>query len=185
MHRGLSTSVLFNIFGSYFMHSHMLTYLPNFRMWCDYVSTLLEHSHLPHFLSPALTYVLKSQEVTGNPLTLVSTVQFGGRTPSNLNFRYRTDQPQAGLWNWNSTVESYMYSYANASIQFLYNYSLPGHIPTQYLTTQIQLGIFFHLGVYSALPKKVSGRSLKVFPLEIYTASFGGDVKPSVPGDLV
>jgi len=49
------------------MRSHMLTYLPNVRTWCDYVSTLLEHSHLPHFLSPALTYVLKSQEVTDTP----------------------------------------------------------------------------------------------------------------------
>jgi len=25
----------------------------------------------------------------------------------------------------------------------------------------------------------------KVFPPEVYTAFFGGDVKPSVPGDLV
>ena len=49
---------------------------------------------------------------------------------------------------WEAAVISYMssqarvepfhsYSYANASIQFLYNYSLPGHIPTQFLTTQI------------------------------------------------
>ena len=44
---------------------------------------------------------------------------------------------------------------------------------------------FFYLGVYSALPKKVSGCRLKVFPPEVYTASFRGDVKPSVPGDLV
>jgi len=42
-----------------------------------------------------------------------------------------------------------------------------------------------NLGVYSALPKKVSRCSLKVFPPEVYTTSFGGDVKPSVPGDLV
>ena len=46
-------------------------------------------------------------------------------------------------------------------------------------------GIFFHLGVYAALLKKVSRCSLKVFPPEVYTASFGGDVKLSVPGDLV
>ena len=39
--------------------------------------------------------------------------------------------------------------------------------------------------VYSALPKKVSRCILKVFSPEVYTASFGGDVKPSVPGDLV
>ena len=44
---------------------------------------------------------------------------------------------------------------------------------------------FFHLGVYSALPKKVSRCILRVFSPEVYTASFGGDVKPSVPGDLV
>jgi len=44
---------------------------------------------------------------------------------------------------------------------------------------------FFHLGVYSALPKKVSRCGLKVFSPEVYTASFGGDVKPSVPVDLV
>jgi len=42
-----------------------------------------------------------------------------------------------------------------------------------------------NLGVYSALPKKVSRYSLKVFPPEVYTTSFGGDVKPSVLGDLV
>jgi len=45
----------------------------------------------------------------------------------------------------------------------------------------IATGIF-HLGVYSALPKKVSRCGLKVFPPEVYTAFFGGDVKPSVPG---
>jgi len=45
--------------------------------------------------------------------------------------------------------------------------------------------IFFHLGVYSALPQKVSRRILRVFSPEVYTASFGGDVKLSVPGDLV
>ena len=44
---------------------------------------------------------------------------------------------------------------------------------------------FFHLGVYSALPKRVSRCILRVFSPEVYTASFGGDVKPSVPGDLV
>ena len=49
----------------------------------------------------------------------------------------------------------------------------------------IATGIYFHLGVYSALPKKVSRCGLKVLPPEVYTASFGGDVKPSVPGDLV
>ena len=38
------------------------------------------------------------------------------------------------------------------------------------------------VGVYSALLKKVSRCRLKVFPPEVYTASFGGDVKPSVPG---
>ena len=43
---------------------------------------------------------------------------------------------------------------------------------------------FFHLGVYSALPQKVSRCSLKVFPPEVYTASFGGDVKPSSQGTL-
>ena len=32
---------------------------------------------------------------------------------------------------------------------------------------------------------KVSRCILKVFSPEVYTASFGGDVKPSVPGDLV
>ena len=42
-----------------------------------------------------------------------------------------------------------------------------------------------NLGVYSALPKKVSRCGLKVFPPEVYTTSFGGDVKPLVPGDLV
>ena len=41
---------------------------------------------------------------------------------------------------------------------------------------------FFHLGVYSALPKKVSRCRLKVFLPEVYAASFGGDVKPLVPG---
>jgi len=44
---------------------------------------------------------------------------------------------------------------------------------------------FSPIGVYSVLPKKVSRCSLKVFLPEVYTASFGGDVKPSVPGDLV
>jgi len=44
---------------------------------------------------------------------------------------------------------------------------------------------FFHLGVYSAQPKKVSRCILKVFSQEVCTASFGGDVKPLVPGDLV
>jgi len=33
-------------------------------------------------------------------------------------------QWRSGLWNWNSKVESFhSYSYANESIQFLYNYS--------------------------------------------------------------
>jgi len=42
---------------------------------------------------------------------------------------------------------------------------------------------FFHLGVYSALPKKVSRCGLKVFlPDDVYAASFGRDVKPLVPG---
>ena len=56
---------------------------------------------------------------------------------------------------------------------------VPGSSPT------IATGIYFHLGVYSALPKKVSRCGLKVFPPEVYTASFGGDVKPSVLGDLI
>jgi len=43
----------------------------------------------------------------------------------------------------------------------------------------------FHLGVYSALPKRVSRCILKVFSPEVYTASFGGDVKLSGPEDLV
>ena len=55
---------------------------------------------------------------------------------------------------------------------------VPGSSPT------IATGIF-HLGVYSALPKKVSRCSLKVLPPEVYTASFRQDVKPLVPGDLV
>ena len=42
-----------------------------------------------------------------------------------------------------------------------------------------------HVGVYSALPERVSRCGLKVFPPEVYTASFRGDVKLSVPGDLV
>ena len=33
--------------------------------------------------------------------------------------------------------------------------------------------------------KKVSRCSLKVYPPEVYTTSFRGDVKPSVLGDLV
>ena len=33
--------------------------------------------------------------------------------------------------------------------------------------------------------QKVRRCILKVFPPEVYTASFIGDVKPSVPGDLV
>ena len=44
--------------------------------------------------------------------------------------------------------------------------------------------LFFHLGVYSALPKKVSRCILKVFSPEVNTASFGGNVKLSGPGDL-
>ena len=45
---------------------------------------------------------------------------------------------------------------------------------------------FFYLRVYLALPpKKVSRCGLKVLPPEVYAASFGGDVKPSAPGDLV
>jgi len=45
---------------------------------------------------------------------------------------------------------------------------------------------FFTWGVYSALPKKGSRCILKVFSPEVYTASsFGGDVKPLVPGDLI
>ena len=40
---------------------------------------------------------------------------------------------------------------------------------------------------YSALPKKVSRPrcTLKVFSPEVYNASFGGDAKPLVPGNLV
>ena len=41
---------------------------------------------------------------------------------------------------------------------------------------------FFHLGVYSALPKKINRYVLKVFSHEVYTASFRGDV---VLGDLL
>ena len=38
----------------------------------------------------------------------------------------------------------------------------------------------FHLGVYSALPKKVGRCILKMFLPEVYTAFFRGGVKPSV-----
>jgi len=41
---------------------------------------------------------------------------------------------------------------------------------------------FFHLGVYSALLKKVSRCILKVLSPEVYTATFRGDVKLSVLG---
>ena len=46
---------------------------------------------------------------------------------------------------------------------------------------------FFHLGVYSALPKKVSRHILKCFHLKftLHPLKFGGDVKPLVLGDLV
>ena len=45
----------------------------------------------------------------------------------------------------------------------------------------IATGFFFHLRVNLALPKKVSRCILKVFSPEVYTTSFGGDVKPLVP----
>jgi len=44
---------------------------------------------------------------------------------------------------------------------------------------------FCHLGIYSALPKQVSRCILNMFSPEVYTASFEGDVKLSVPGDLI
>ena len=47
---------------------------------------------------------------------------------------------------------------------------IPGSSPT------IVTGVYLHVGVYSALPKKVSRCILKVFSPEVYTATFGWDV---------
>ena len=44
---------------------------------------------------------------------------------------------------------------------------------------------FFILESTQLYPKKVSRCGLKVFSPEVYTTSFGGDIKPSVLGDLV
>jgi len=55
---------------------------------------------------------------------------------------------------------------------------VPGSSPT------IATGIFSPRSLLSST-QKVSRCGLKMFPPEVYTASFGGDVKPSVPGELV
>ena len=54
-----------------------------------------------------------------------------------------------------------------------------------YLTSPtIATGIFSPRSLLSSA-QKASRCILQVFPPEAYTASFGGDVKQSVPGDLV